>query len=699
MELSITSRGTRDFPVPEVRKGKKEMKGTEKVVKSTMKESMVVNTTRLMFSRSKEGRAEKKHNGSKIRQAADLAARIANSKVCEKKIELDMEEFGTFEPIVVQFRQEVATEDFQEKERSIEEDDEWWIIMTRQKKRKSTPTQKESRFYRNYRRGNKAQKNKKKKTQKPKLVHMEDKDFPRPQGLVTLANFFPTRFLCDHQDENPKVVACHAINATEEESIPPRSLEEEGVLKDLSRFNVDEFLSFHQETKTILINTFFNSAASSSSAPTATYESTPYCMSIDFSDEDLLLGSKLHNRPLYVSGYVREYRVDKILIDNGSTINIMPKSTMRQLGILMDELSNIKVTSALFHVIDSRTIYKLLLDRPWIHGNGVVTSILHQCFKFYQDGVKKVEVDSNPFLEAESHFVDAKFYLKNDNSPEAVPVEIHVVNRENNLQQKSLASWEPHKSTETFNSRKREASTSTTKCMILMDEKTSNPLILRYVPLSNCKKCESPFVESPQSLKVGDIEILKESFTTPLTKITKQEIKIYLTEPSLPQRRTKERFDSKAYKLMAKVGYDFITHTEFKSLKIHEQPELSSIQKKLLRKRHAILVSRKGLGYKLPEPICITRKGKEKVVDNNHITVEEVDSMEEKEGDNQRTSTFDRIRPTFRFGEEQFDGAAGKRLGRNYIHGGSWLNESEEAVEHEYEDSTGGDGEDKIADV
>ncbi|TYK05044.1 uncharacterized protein E5676_scaffold1317G00070 [Cucumis melo var. makuwa] len=212
-----------------------------------------------------------------------------------------------------------------------------------------------------------------------------------------------------------------------EESIPPRSLKEEGVTKDLSRFNVDDLLSLPQETKTILINAFLNSAASSSSAPTGTYESTPYCMSIDFSDEDLLLGSKLHNRPLYVSGYVREQRVDQILIDNGSVVNIM-KSTMRQLGILIDEFSNSKLViqgfnqgnqrvigmirleliignlkaSTLFHVIDSRTTYKLLLYRSWIHGNGVVTSTLHQCFKFYQDGVMKIEVDSNPFSEAES---------------------------------------------------------------------------------------------------------------------------------------------------------------------------------------------------------------------------------------------------------------------------------------------------------
>ncbi|KAA0048245.1 uncharacterized protein E5676_scaffold265G001560 [Cucumis melo var. makuwa] len=363
------------------------------------------------------------------------------------------------------------------------------------------------------------------------------------------------------EDENPEVVACHVINATEEESIPPRSLEEEGVSKDLSRFNMDDLLSLPQETKTILINALLNSAASSSIAPTATYESTPYCMSIDFSDEDLLLGSKLHNRPLYVSGYVREQRVDRIFIDNGSTVNIMPKSTMRQLGILIDELLNSKLV---------------------IQG----------------------------FNQGSQRVIDANFYLENDNSPEVVSVEIPLVNREDNIQLKSLTSKEPHKSTGTLNSRKGEASMSTTKSMILMDEKTSNPPILRYVPLSRCKKGESPFVESPQGLKVDG-----------------------------------RRFDPKAYKLMAKAGYDFKTHTEFKSLKIHKQLELSLIQKKLLREGHAIPVSRKELGYKSQEPFRITRKGKEKVVDNNHITVDKVDSMEEKEGGSQRTSAFDQIRP------------------------------------------------------
>lgn len=69
------------------------------------------------------------------------------------------------------------------------------------------------------------------------LVQEEDKDSP------TLADFFPTNFLYDYQDEVPKFVRCHAINAAKEESIPPRSPEEEEVSKDLLMFNVDDLLS------------------------------------------------------------------------------------------------------------------------------------------------------------------------------------------------------------------------------------------------------------------------------------------------------------------------------------------------------------------------------------------------------------------------------------------------------------------------
>ncbi|KAM1284926.1 hypothetical protein ACFX2J_027560 [Malus domestica] len=81
-------------------------------------------------------------------------------------------------------------------------------------------------------------------------------------------------------------------------------------------------------------------------------------------------------------------------------------------------------SSTIFHVIDVRTSYGLLLGRPWIHANGVVPSTLHQCLKFYQEGVKVIYGDTKPFTEAKSHFADAKFYMDEDMVPEALPKEI-----------------------------------------------------------------------------------------------------------------------------------------------------------------------------------------------------------------------------------------------------------------------------------
>jgi len=42
--------------------------------------------------------------------------------------------------------------------------------------------------------------------------------------------------------------------------------------------------------------------------------------------------------------------------------------------------------NALFHVIDAKTTYNMLLGRLWIHENGIMSSTLHQCFNYCQDG-------------------------------------------------------------------------------------------------------------------------------------------------------------------------------------------------------------------------------------------------------------------------------------------------------------------------
>ena len=83
---------------------------------------------------------------------------------------------------------------------------------------------------------------------------------------------------------------------------------------------------------------------------------------------------------------------------------------MIRLELVTGELSS----NTLSHVINAKTCYNVLLGRPWLHENGVIPSTLHQCFKFYQEGVKKVEADTKPFTEVESYFADAKFYIENE---------------------------------------------------------------------------------------------------------------------------------------------------------------------------------------------------------------------------------------------------------------------------------------------
>ncbi|KAL0394924.1 UNVERIFIED_CONTAM: hypothetical protein Slati_4458600 [Sesamum latifolium] len=95
---------------------------------------------------------------------------------------------------------------------------------------------------------------------------------------------------------------------------------------------------------------------------------------------------------------------------------------MTRLDLAVGELK----TNTLFHVIDVRTSYNLLLGKPWLRENGVVPSTLHQCFKYVKWEIVKVDADMKPFTETESYFSDAKLYLDPDNLKEVVPSRFSV---------------------------------------------------------------------------------------------------------------------------------------------------------------------------------------------------------------------------------------------------------------------------------
>lgn len=83
-----------------------------------------------------------------------------------------------------------------------------------------------------------------------------------------------------------------------------------------------------------------------------------------------------------------------------------------------------------------------------------------------------------------------------------------------------------------------------------------------------------------------------------------------------------ERFEPKAYKLMAEVGYDFTTHIDFSNVKmLNERQRLSPMQKKLQKQGYPIPNSRVGIGYKSFQLILITGKRKVKVTNTCHIIV------------------------------------------------------------------------------
>jgi hypothetical protein len=111
-----------------------------------------------------------------------------------------------------------------------------------------------------------------------------------------------------------------------------------------------------------------------------------------------------HLKALYLKGYINGHLVNKMLVDNGAAINIMPYSVPRQLGNSAEDLikTNValsdfngqaseaqgvlnvdltmgsKTVPTSFFIINSKSTYTVLLRRDWIHANYCIHSTMHQ---------------------------------------------------------------------------------------------------------------------------------------------------------------------------------------------------------------------------------------------------------------------------------------------------------------------------------
>lgn len=132
-------------------------------------------------------------------------------------------------------------------------------------------------------------------------------------------------------------------------------------------------------------------------------------LSLGFSDKELPTKGRNHNKSIDISIECAEIVLSRVLVDTGSSLNVMPKGSLAKLTIegLVIKLSELVVREidgsrrtiigevdlpmtfgphtffVTFSVMDIHPAYSCLLGRSWIHSAEVVTLMLHQRLKFF----------------------------------------------------------------------------------------------------------------------------------------------------------------------------------------------------------------------------------------------------------------------------------------------------------------------------
>ena len=115
-----------------------------------------------------------------------------------------------------------------------------------------------------------------------------------------------------------------------------------------------------------------------------------------------------HNDSLLVDIGISDCTVTKFLVDTGSSVDLIFKSTLVKMGISLDEMKPFARSLTCFNgstetmlgtirlrvyaegiaknfkfsVIDVRAPYNAILGTPWIHAMKAIRSTYHQCIKF-----------------------------------------------------------------------------------------------------------------------------------------------------------------------------------------------------------------------------------------------------------------------------------------------------------------------------
>ncbi|KAK2978404.1 hypothetical protein RJ640_027467 [Escallonia rubra] len=220
-------------------------------------------------------------------------------------------QFGTLNPVKVQLPQNISEASTQA-DQLVDTDDGGWTLVTRRKLKKqpATPLQ----LFRREKRRTKKSKQQRRKGRKhavKKSCKEVDEGFRQeiPKS-ITLGDFFPSGYLKDDPVETVCMVSVHEDeHDSDEETIDENNESMLTFLRGLPlRFTLQEMFDLPQSAHEVLRRVLEEPKKYSSAIreiddlKTTTATCTSCCASITFTDEDLQLGPKPHNRPLFVSG-------------------------------------------------------------------------------------------------------------------------------------------------------------------------------------------------------------------------------------------------------------------------------------------------------------------------------------------------------------------------------------------------------------
>ncbi|XP_058741268.1 uncharacterized protein LOC131613633 [Vicia villosa] len=180
---------------------------------------------------------------------------------------------------------------------------------------------------------------------------------------------------------------------------------------------------------------------------------------LSFNDHELPPQGKEHNKALHISIQCGKAHLSRVLIDTGSSLNVMPKSTLDKIALegLVVRPSRLVVKAfdgsqspvfgevdlpvvvgphtfcINFQVMEIEPAYTCLLGRPWIHAVGAVTSTLHQKVKFVngnyivtvngEEDIIVSNLDSYRYIEAGEGALETSFQALEISTAVTLPIE------------------------------------------------------------------------------------------------------------------------------------------------------------------------------------------------------------------------------------------------------------------------------------